>query len=101
MSKRFRNLKNSWLLCTLVFALASTPIALNAQQGLDISGRVKDADGPLAGVTVSVKNKRAAASSNTDGIFSLTGISIGDTLTFRLVGYLGQEIPVRDAKFIE
>lgn len=100
MSKRFRNVKNSWLLCTLIFTLASTPVVLNAQQGLNISGQVKDVDGPLAGVTVSVKNKRAAASSNTDGAFSLTGISIGDTLVFRLVGYLGKEIPVRDAKFI-
>jgi len=101
MFKRFRNVKNSWLFCMLVFTIALAPIALIAQQGLNISGRVNDADGPLAGVTVSIKNKRIAGSTNTEGAFSLAGINIGDTLVFRIVGYLEQEIPVHDTKFIE
>ncbi|MGV3762519.1 SusC/RagA family TonB-linked outer membrane protein [Parapedobacter sp.] len=96
MLKRFRNFKDSWLLSVLVFALISVPVALSAQQGQNISGKVSDEQGPLAGVTVSVKHKSAAVSTDTDGAFVLAGVSIGDTLLFRLVGYIDKELPVRN-----
>lgn len=97
MLKRFRNFKDSWLLFVLAFAFILAPVALSAQQGLSINGKVSDEQGPLAGVTVSVKNRSVAASTNTEGAFMLTGVNVGDTLLFRLVGYVDKELPVRNA----
>src|SRR5690606_23663695 len=96
MLKRFRNFKDSWLLSVLVFAILSAPAALLAQQGQRVSGKVSDEQGPLAGVTVSVKHKSVAASTDTDGAFVLTGVRMGDTLLFHIVGYVDKELAGRN-----
>ncbi|WP_188506722.1 SusC/RagA family TonB-linked outer membrane protein [Parapedobacter pyrenivorans] len=94
--KRVRNFKDSWPLSVLVFAFILAPVALLAQQGLNIGGKVSDEQGPLAGVTISVKHGSAAVSTDQAGTFSLTGVRVGDTLLFRLVGYIDRELPVRN-----
>lgn len=83
------------------FVCLSGPLVALAQQGLSVQGEVSDANGPLAGVTVSAKGKPIAVSTGADGNFTLQGISIGDTLVFRLVGYISRELPVRDAAFLD
>lgn len=101
MLKRFRTIKNSWLLMLFAFVCFSGPLVASAQQGLTAQGQVRDANGPLAGVTVSTKGKLIAASTGVDGNFALQGVNIGDTLVFRIVGYITQEIPIRDASFMQ
>src|SRR5690606_35443551 len=101
MFKRFRNIKNSWLLSVFVLAFVLAPFALVAQQGLNIRGTVSDEQGPLAGVTVSIKHKRTAASTDAQGNFLVEGASVGDTLLFRIVGYIDQEVPINNAAFLK
>jgi TonB-linked SusC/RagA family outer membrane protein len=74
--------KTLWLLlCGVLLSLASI-----AQS--QITGRVTDArDGsPLAGVTVSVKNRNITVTTNNDGAFSLSGPA-NSTLVFSYVGF--------------
>ena len=78
------------------FFLFSIPV-ISVAQNMSVSGKVSDAQGPLDGVTVSVKGKSAAASTGQDGSFVLAGVQLGDTLLFRLVGYIDEELAVRNA----
>ena len=65
-------------------------LSVRAQQKT-ITGKVTDANNhPLASVTVSVKNKNVAATTNENGVFSLQA-SPGDVLVFTSVGYGEQE----------
>ncbi len=60
-----------------------------------ISGKVNDVSGiPLPGVTVLVKGTTNGTVTNTDGEYSLTGISVGATLQFSFVGMKTQEVYV-------
>lgn len=88
MLNRFRTIKNSWLFRLFAFVCLSGPLAALAQQGLSVQGQVTDANAPLAGVTVRAKDKPTAVSTGTDGQFTLQNINIGDTLIFRIVGYI-------------
>ena len=66
----------------------------NAQNGASVTGVVKDAGGgPLPGVSVKIENKSrnysATIATNTQGMFSATGIPPGGgyTFTFTSIGY--------------
>ena len=57
-------------------------------QARTVSGKVTDGTGsPLAGVTVAVKGKQIAATTATDGSFSLANVVTGDVLVFSSVGF--------------
>ena len=65
---------------------------LNAQKM--ISGKVKDdANSPLPGVTVQVKNTQRGTLTDQDGNFSISANPV-DTLVFSMVGVVTQKIPV-------
>lgn len=61
---------------------------------IDLTGRVTDKDGaPIPGVTVTVKNRSAATSTNADGKFNIT-VDQGEVLVFKMIGYDPQEVTV-------
>lgn len=73
----------------LFIAVMITALALAQQK--TVTGKVFDAAGkPLAGVTVSVKNKNIAAASTENGSFSIAAVA-GDVLSFSFVGYINYE----------
>jgi TonB-linked SusC/RagA family outer membrane protein len=62
-----------------------------------VKGKVIDPDGnSLSGVAVMVKGTTAGSLSNDDGDYSISGVSRGNILEFKLVGYKTQEITVGD-----
>ncbi|ULT27585.1 carboxypeptidase-like regulatory domain-containing protein [Sphingobacterium sp. E70] len=80
-------------LCT-IFSVTS----LYAQQS--ITGTVRDANGPIAGVSVSVKGTNRATQTNENGSFTIQA-SQGETLRISIVGYKPQEIQVNATKTID
>lgn len=64
-------------------------------QDITVQGKVTSADDntPLPGVSVYVKETRKGASTNPDGMFSITGAK-GNTLIFTFVGYETKEVPI-------
>lgn len=72
--------------CTLVSATS-----LYAQQS--VTGKVTDANGTLAGVTISVVGTNKAVKSNADGSFSIQANN-GETLRFSIIGYQSKEVTV-------
>lgn len=101
MLKGLPNKAKPWLFAVFAaFFIVSSP-AVSVAQEVNINGKVSDEQGPLAGVTVSVKNSSAAVSTADDGTFALSGVRIGDILLFRLVGYLDKELPVSSTSRLE
>ncbi|MDW5287543.1 TonB-dependent receptor [Formosa sp. PL04] len=63
----------------------------------DITGNVSGVnDLPLPGVSVIVKNTTHGAASDFDGDFTISGVEIGETLVFSFMGFITQEIVVKD-----
>src|SRR5690554_1291528 len=60
-----------------------------------ISGTITDAEGPLSGVNILVKNTARGSISDLDGRYSLKA-SATDTLVFTYLGYKTQELRVGD-----
>jgi len=79
-------------LCTLVSASS-----LFAQQS--ITGTVKDASGPVSGVTVTVKGTSRATQTTANGSFTIQA-SQGETLRFTTIGYKPTEVLVGSTKSI-
>jgi len=77
------------------FAVCTT---LSAQEAnYTIEGKVSDDQGPLAGVTVSIKGKIGGTMADADGLFSIKAMR-GDWLVFTFVGYETQEWLVTEEK---
>ncbi|TCD00504.1 TonB-dependent receptor [Pedobacter psychroterrae] len=75
-------------------APAFLDIVVDRFVNIDVTGRVTDKDGaPIPGVTVNVKNRSAATSTNSDGKFGIT-VDQGEILVFRMIGYDIQEVTV-------
>lgn len=75
----------------LLWALSTT---LTSQNGSPpISGIVTDANGPLGGVNILVKNTSRGTQSNMDGSYTITANS-KDTLVFSYLGFKLQEVAV-------
>ncbi|MGA6119781.1 SusC/RagA family TonB-linked outer membrane protein [Sphingobacterium anhuiense] len=79
-------------LCTL-FSASS----LFAQQS--ITGKVTDANGPVSGVTVSVKGTARGTQTDANGSFTIQ-VAQGETLRFSNVGFKTKEITVGSTKTI-
>ncbi len=74
---------------------------ITAQQSA-VSGKVTDDTGqPLPGVTVIIKGTARGTVSNSNGMYSLTGVPEDATLVFSFVGMLTQEIEVNDRTTID
>ncbi|WP_417857515.1 SusC/RagA family TonB-linked outer membrane protein [Xanthomarina gelatinilytica] len=92
-------MKNNYrrsLALTFTFALFLTYNSPFFSQNLPlkaISGTITDADGPLSGVNVLVKNTARGSISDLEGRYSVKA-SANDTLVFTYVGYKTQEVSV-------
>lgn len=86
------------LLVSFAFMLLST---LAFSQDLKITGKVTAANGsPLSGVTVKVKEKQTATTTNEDGNFAIDAQK-GQTLVLSYVGYALKEVPIRNNTNLE
>lgn len=82
----------------LVLAISTLSISTAwAQQ--HVTGKVSDAKGPLAGVTVSVIGSPTAVQTDLNGNYSID-VKKGESLRFTTIGYLTKDILVSDAKSI-
>ena len=79
----------SLLVCLCMFSAIGY-----AQNGVRISGSVVDKDGPLSGVSVSIKGSPMGTSTNVEGKFTLTNVPSGSVLVVRYLGFVTQEIPI-------
>lgn len=79
----------------LLFLLLFCSSTLLLAQDITVQGKVTSTDDntPLPGVSVYVKETRKGASTNPDGLFSITAAK-GNTLIFTFVGYETREVPV-------
>lgn len=85
------------LLLALFIGLASPALA----QEITVLGTVKDATGPLPGVSVIVKGTSNGASTDFDGNYSLSNVPTNATLLFSYVGFIKQEIPLNGRSSID
>ncbi|MGB5821275.1 MAG: TonB-dependent receptor [Saonia sp.] len=83
----------------LFFAMSLCLSAFSVAQELTISGTVKDAsfNEPMPGVSIFVKNTTNGTTSDFDGNFSITNVSVGDIIVFSYLGFVKQEITVTNA----
>lgn len=93
-------MKNNYRQClalALTFALftLSSPIISQNLPLKNISGTITDAEGPLSGVNILVKNTARGSISDLEGRYSLKA-SATDTLVFTYLGYKTQELRVGD-----
>lgn len=81
----------AWLGCLLLMLLAGQAEAQNAVQ---ISGKVSDSQGALPGVSIVEKGTNNGTVSGSDGSFNLQVGSASATLAISNVGYVSQEVSV-------
>ncbi|MBB6273905.1 iron complex outermembrane receptor protein [Pedobacter cryoconitis] len=74
-----------------VFLLTLLTVSAFAQKNL--TGTVRDASGPIPGVSVSLKGSYKVTQTDGNGKFSIA-VSTNDILSFSAVGYAKQEVPV-------
>jgi iron complex outermembrane receptor protein len=91
-------MKKTLLLFPLLLLLSLSALT----QELTISGKVTEPDDELGmpGVTVMIKGTTTGTTTDIDGFYTLPGVSQGDTLEFRYVGYEPQEIVVGNERTI-
>src|SRR5258706_442494 len=64
---------------------------------IDISGKITDADGsPLMGANIKVKGTTNGTTTNADGSFILKGVDENATLEISYVGFVSQNIEVKN-----
>ena len=82
---------------SLFIFLALFCLAFTSAQNVDISGTIQDESGtPIPGVNIIVKNTTKGSVSDFDGNFTVAGVDIGSTLTFSYIGYVSQELVVKN-----
>lgn len=77
--------------CSIVLVMLLSISTLFAQQ--TVTGRVTDANGPVAGVSVTVAGTNRATQTNATGQYSIQANN-GEKLRFTIIGYSSQEITV-------
>jgi TonB-linked SusC/RagA family outer membrane protein len=82
-----------------IFASSALRHKISIPQQTQINGTITDANGPLPGVTVSIKGKKTSAISDFDGKYIIT-TSPNDTLVFSFMGYKTVSIPINALKTI-
>lgn len=69
------------------------------KQLLNISGTVTDISGaPLPGVAVRVSGTAVVTSTDARGHYQLNGVSEGAMLTFKMIGYLAEQVPANKSQ---
>ena len=86
---------------TLLVCMVLAAFTFCFAQDVVIKGSVKDKNGdPLPGVSVNVKNSKVAASSNSEGAYTI-GVPPNSTLVFTMLGFITQEVPVNNKTTID
>ncbi|HMI60240.1 MAG TPA: carboxypeptidase-like regulatory domain-containing protein, partial [Puia sp.] len=85
-------------MCLLGFAAGGfvvLPGAASAQVSREVTGRVTDSAGAsLGGVSVGIRGSKRGATTDSTGSFSLKVPSGNVTLTFSMVGFQDQQVPL-------
>jgi len=85
----------------LLSALLFSSSQLKAQNTITVNGKVTDENGKaLPSVTIQVKGGNNQTTTSEDGSFRISGVKGNDVLLFSSVGYLDQEVPVKDQSVI-
>lgn len=84
-------MKNS-LLKNLLFLGAF--LAFGFIQAQSITGTVSDANGPLPGANVLLKNSNTGTTTDFDGNYALNDVAANATLVYSYIGYLPKEVPI-------
>ncbi|MDP4210267.1 MAG: TonB-dependent receptor [Bacteroidota bacterium] len=79
--------------------LLISPSVLEAQ--VKVSGVVKDALGPLPGVTIKEKGGGGVGITNSDGKFTITLKGTSNVLIFNSIGFLEQERKIKSGQILE
>lgn len=64
----------------------------NSFRGGQVSGIVTDANGPVVGAAVMIKDAQGGVSTGLDGEFTLEGLKTGDVIVISILGYETKEI---------
>ncbi|KXO01256.1 TonB-dependent receptor [Aequorivita aquimaris] len=86
-------------LCFALLLSYNSPIFSQNLPQKTISGTITDADGPLSGVNVLVKNTARGSISDLEGRYALTATE-KDTLVFTYLGYKTQERVIANNSFL-
>lgn len=85
----------------LVIVLFLGFFSLHAQT-FSVQGNVSDEEGfPLMGVNVLIQGENRGAVTDFDGNFTLSNVSEGTVLEFSYIGFVPQEVVVRDDSFLD
>ncbi len=84
-------MKNS-LFKNLLFLIALGSLSFSHAQS--VSGTVSDANGPLPGANVLIKNSNTGTTTDFDGNYSLNSVDANAILVYTYIGYLPQEVSV-------
>ncbi|HLQ99784.1 MAG TPA: TonB-dependent receptor [Sphingobacterium sp.] len=82
-------------------AEATVETSIKAVQQRQIRGKVTDEEGsPLVGVTVTVKGKNIAETTDNEGEFEIKA-DAGEALVFTYIGFISQEVVLQNTSFME
>ena len=97
LEQLFENTDLSYKLVEKYIVITAKDEKINqvSQQAGRITGRVVDNDGPIAGATVIVKGTSIGTTSNSEGQFTLNGVTEGAVIQISFIGYITQEIVYR------
>lgn len=84
-------MKITWIRTLMLFGAF---LCFAFTQAQEVSGTVSDANGPLPGASVVVKNSTNGAQTDFDGNYSLSDVPADGVLIFSYIGFANQEIPV-------
>ncbi|MBS1933949.1 MAG: carboxypeptidase-like regulatory domain-containing protein, partial [Bacteroidetes bacterium] len=99
MSKQLTSIPFSkWPLLFFGFILFSVNTVL--AQATVIKGKVSDANGPLAGATVSEKGATSGVTTDAEGNFKLSVSSTHAIIVISYIGYANDEVALRGRTFI-
>jgi len=86
-------MKKMYLMCLSILLLTLLTITSYAQT--NITGTVRDASGPLPGVSISIKGTSKVTQTDGNGKFSIA-VNAKETLVFTAIGYAKQELVYSD-----
>lgn len=86
-------MKKMYLMCLSILLLTLLTITSYAQT--NITGTVRDASGPLPGVSISIKGTSKVTQTDGSGKFSIA-VNAKETLVFTAIGYAKQELVYSD-----
>ena len=92
-NKEYKRMYALWRRLWLSATVCMCTLAGYAQQH-SVTGTVSDAEGPLAGVNVSVKGTTRGVSTDGDGRYTINAAGEDAVLVFSYIGYVRQEIRV-------